>query len=80
MAASDHRRRAFEAQQRAAQASEPSIKADLTLIAAHWLAIAEQEEMFERRYGPLLSAEIASLRSEPVVQQQQQEQSKKDGQ
>ena len=78
MAARDHRRRAFEARQRATRASEPSIQADLHLIASHWLALAEQEEILERRYGALVSAEVASLRSEPVVQQQQQEQPKKD--
>jgi hypothetical protein len=59
MAADQYRRRAFEAQRRAAQASDPTVMSDLQLLAREWLALAEELEWLERRYGPLVVAEAA---------------------
>jgi hypothetical protein len=79
MAADQYRRRAFEAQRRAAQASDPAVTADLELLAREWLALAEELEWLERRCGPLVVADVVSPRSESVVQQQHQAQPKKTG-
>jgi hypothetical protein len=57
MAADQYRRRAFEARQRAAQASDSSIKAGWERVAHEWLALAEQVELFEGRYGKHVPAE-----------------------
>jgi hypothetical protein len=68
--------RAYEARRRRTLATDPSLKADLELIAQEWLALAEEVEWLERNYGPLVSPQTASLQSETVVQQQQQSQPK----
>jgi len=51
MAADQYRRRASEDHQRGAQASDSSIKAGWERVAHEWLALAEQVELFEWRYG-----------------------------
>jgi hypothetical protein len=68
--------RAYEARRRRTLASDPSLKADLELIAQEWVALAEEVEWLERKYGPLVSPQAASHQSETVVQQQQQSQPK----
>jgi hypothetical protein len=70
MAADEYRRRAFEARQRGAQASDSSIKASWERVADEWLALAGQVELFGRRYGNPDPA----IPSDAVVQQQQQQQ------
>jgi hypothetical protein len=74
MAADQYRRRAFEARQRGAQASDSSIKAGWERVAHEWLALADQVELFHRRYGKLDSAEAIPHPSQIVQQQQQQQQ------
>ena len=71
MAADEYRQRAFEAQQRGAQASEPCIKAIWERVAHEWLALAGQVELFGRRYG---SPDPADPPHKVVQQQQQQQQ------
>jgi hypothetical protein len=44
--------RAYEARRRRTLATDPSLKADLELIAQEWLALAEEVEWLERNYGP----------------------------
>jgi hypothetical protein len=81
MATDRYHMRAYEARRRRALATDPSLKADLELIAQEWLALAEEVEWLERNYGPLVSQQAASLQSEAVQQQQQiqpKEQDKKD--
>jgi len=78
MAADQYRRRAFEARQRAAQASDSSIKAGWERVAHEWLALAEQVELFEGRYGKHVPAEPVPHPSQAVVQQQQQTQLRKE--
>jgi hypothetical protein len=74
-----NRRRAFEARQRGAQAFDSSIKAGWERVAHEWLALADQVELFHRRYGKLDSAEAIPHPSQIVQQQQQQQvQPKKD--
>jgi hypothetical protein len=74
MAADQYRRRAFEARQRGAQAFDSSIKAGWERVAHEWLALADQVELFHRRYGKLDSAEAIPHPSQIVQQQQQQQQ------
>jgi hypothetical protein len=47
--AEQYRRRGIEAQQRAAQATEPSIREAFELVARDWFALAEQVDWFEGR-------------------------------
>jgi hypothetical protein len=68
------RQRAFEAQRRATLATDPIAKADFRQLAQEWLALAEQTEWLEQRYGPEVYADFLRSRSEPVVQQQEQQQ------
>jgi hypothetical protein len=63
-----------EARQRGAQASDSSIKAGWERVAHEWLALADQVELFHRRYGKLDSAEAIPHPSQIVQQQQQQQQ------
>jgi hypothetical protein len=56
MTADEYRRQAFEAQRQGACAANASFKASFEQIAQHWLALAEQTEWLERRYGPPVSA------------------------
>jgi hypothetical protein len=50
----DHyRRRAIQARQRAAQAIDPSLKANFEDAAENWKALAEQAEWVERKHGRL---------------------------
>jgi hypothetical protein len=44
----------FEAQNRAASAVEPSLKEGFALLAQGWLALADQVDWVERRYGQIL--------------------------
>jgi hypothetical protein len=67
MAADQYRQRAFEAQQCAAQATEPSVKHGWQLLVQQWLALAEQADRFERRYGSLVATDPVPYRSEAVV-------------
>jgi hypothetical protein len=76
MATDRYHMRAYEARRRGVLATDPSLKADLELIAQEWLALAEEVEWLERNYGPLVSQQAAYLQSETVAQQQQQIQSK----
>ena len=50
MPADQYRRRASEAHQRGEQASDLSVKARWERLAHEWLTLAEQVELFERRY------------------------------
>jgi hypothetical protein len=76
MATDRYHMRAYEARRRRTLATDPSLKADLELIAQEWVALAEEVEWLERNYGPLVSPQAASHQSEIVVQQQQQSQPK----
>jgi hypothetical protein len=76
MATDRYHMRAYEARRRRTLATDPSLKADLELIAQEWVALAEEVEWLERNYGPLVSPQAASRQSETVVQQQQQSQPK----
>jgi hypothetical protein len=67
MRAELYRRRAFEAQREAAQAPDETIKSRLDLLAQEWLALADQVEWLEQRYGPSIAADFESH----VVSQQQ---------
>jgi hypothetical protein len=74
MAADQYRRRAFEARQRGATASDSSVKAGWERVAHEWLALADQVELFAQRYGKPVSAEADPHQSQIVRQQQQQQQ------
>ena len=76
MATDRYHMRAYEARRRRTLATDPSLKADLELIAQEWVALAEEVEWLERNYGPLVSPQAVSHQSETVVQQQQQSQPK----
>ena len=78
MATERYQVRAHEAGRRAVLTSDPYLKAELELLAREWAALAEELEWLERSYGPIASAQAASLRPEPVLQQQQQVQPKTD--
>jgi hypothetical protein len=67
MPADQYRQRAFEAQQCAAQAIEPSVKHGWQLLVQQWLVLAEQVDRFERRYGSLVATDPAAYRSEVIV-------------
>jgi hypothetical protein len=67
--ADQHRRRAIEARQRAAQASEPSVKAGFAEIADHWLALAEAVDWLERGFATVVPR--ADAPAAPMQQQQQ---------
>jgi hypothetical protein len=54
MIPSELRRRAFDAQGRAARATDNAIRAELMGVAEEWLAIADLMELLERKYGPLI--------------------------
>jgi hypothetical protein len=68
MAADQYRQRAFEAQQHGVQASDSSIKTRWERVAHEWLALAEQVEMFERRYGKPISTEVVPYQSQQQAQ------------
>src|SRR5262249_39382826 len=78
MAIDRHQARAHEARRRAVLPTDPCLRTELELLAREWAALAEELEWLERSYGPIASAQAASLRSEPVLQQQQQVQPKTD--
>ena len=67
--AHQYRRRAIVAKQQGADATTPTIKQQLEVIAEHWLALAEQVEWMER----LLHSSPAP-QQQVVLQQQQQQQ------
>src|SRR5262249_12040453 len=67
MAADQYRQRAFEAQQCAAQATDSSVKHGWQLLVQRWLALAEQVDRFERRYGSPVATDPVPYRSEAVV-------------
>ena len=75
MTVAELRRRAFEAQRRAATAADAFVKAEFDRLAQQWLALAEQAEWLEQRYGSAVSAELRQA-GPLVVQQQQQIQPK----
>ena len=56
MTADEYRRKGFEAQRQAALATDPLIKDGWQLLGREWLALAEQIEWIERRYGSALLA------------------------
>jgi hypothetical protein len=79
MTPDEYRQRAIHAEQRAAGASIPEVKSFYDDIARHWRTLADEAERLEKRYGAPVSAEFFLTRSErPTLQQQQQEQPKKD--
>jgi hypothetical protein len=55
MTADEYRRKGFEAQRQAALATDPLIKDGWQLLGREWLALAEQIEWIERRYGSAFS-------------------------
>jgi len=75
MTVAELRRQAFEAQRRAAAAADAFVKAEFDRLAQQWLALAEQAEWLEQRYGSAVSAELHQA-GPLVVQQQQQIQPK----
>jgi hypothetical protein len=77
MTADDYRRQAFEAQRQGASATNALIKAQFEQLGRHWLALAEQAEWLDRRFGALASAP-AREPGAPAMQQQQQIQPKDD--
>jgi hypothetical protein len=72
VAADEYRRRASEAHQRGEQVLDLSVKAGWERLAHEWLALAEQVELFECRYGNPDPAEPVPRPSQAVGQQQQQ--------
>jgi len=75
MTVAELRRQAFEAQRRAAAAADAFVKVEFDRLAQQWLALAEQAEWLEQRYGSAVSAELHQA-GPLVVQQQQQIQPK----
>jgi hypothetical protein len=73
MTADEYRRLAFEAQNQAARATDPIMKAGFERVAQHWLALAEQVEWMDRRFGSGQGKEEA-----PAVHQQQNMKPKKE--
>jgi hypothetical protein len=55
MTADEYRRKGFEAQRQAALATNPLVKDGSQLLGQEWLALAEQVEWIERRYGSAFS-------------------------
>ena len=78
MSADQYRRRASEAHQRGERVLDLSVKAGWERLAHEWLALAEQVELFEWRYGNPDPAEPVPHPSQAVVQQQQQIRPKKE--
>ena len=79
MTADEYRRLALEAQNQAARAADPVMKAGFERIAQHWLALADQVQWQDQRYGSLVSRSGQAGSGTLVVQQQQQQvQPKKD--
>ena len=75
----DEYRLAFEAQNRAARATDPVMKAGFDRIAQHWLALAEQVEWLDQRYGsPAVQADQLGSDAGIVLQQQQVQPKKED--
>jgi hypothetical protein len=69
--AQQYRRRAIVAKQQGADATTPTIKEQLEVIAEHWLALAEQVEWME---GLLLHSSTAPQQQVVLQQQQRQQQ------
>jgi hypothetical protein len=44
----------------------PLVKAGLEQLAQEWLALADQAELLEKRYGPLVAADLPQARPQPV--------------
>jgi hypothetical protein len=57
MASDLYRRRAFEAQLRAAQAADAELKEGFALLAQEWFALAEQVDWLERRFASVRQGE-----------------------
>jgi hypothetical protein len=55
--AEHYRRRGIKAQQRAAQAADPSIKWEFEDVPRDWFALAEQAEWLEKHFQPAQSKE-----------------------
>ena len=51
MQADEYRRRALQARQDAARATDPRARMDFECLARSWLALAEQAERLAKRYG-----------------------------
>jgi hypothetical protein len=79
MTADEYRRLAFEAQNQAARATDPVMKAGFDRIVQHWLALAEQVEWLDQRYGsPAFQADQPGSDAGIVLQQQQVQPKKED--
>jgi hypothetical protein len=48
------------------------VKVGLEQLAQEWLALADQTELLEKRYGPLIASDLAQARPQPVFHQQHQ--------
>jgi hypothetical protein len=57
MIPSELRRRAFDAQGRAAKVADGAVQAELMRVAEEWLAMADVMESLERRFGPMIRGE-----------------------
>lgn len=79
MPADQYRRQSSEAHQRGERTPDLSVKAGWERLAHEWLALAEQVELFERRYGNPDPAVPIPHPSQAVGQQQQQIQPKNEG-
>ena len=66
MIPSELRRRAFDAQGRAAKVADGAVQAELMRVAEEWLAMADVMESLERRFGPLVRGE-SSPSDHPVA-------------
>jgi hypothetical protein len=71
MTADEYRRQAFEAQRQGASAANAFIKAQFEQLARHWLALAEQVEWLDRRFGSVVSPVTGEPGSLAMQQQQQ---------
>jgi hypothetical protein len=74
MTSDEYRRHAFDAQNQAAGATDPIMKAGFERVAQCWLALAEQVEWMDRRYGassPAVQAPETRASETREVQQQQ---------
>jgi hypothetical protein len=55
MASDDYQRLGFEAQNRAARATDHALKEGFQLLAQGWFALADQTEWLERRFRDLVA-------------------------
>jgi hypothetical protein len=76
--ADHYRRLSLNAQMRAAQATDHSIKDGFEQLAQGWQALAEQAEWLERRYIPLRPLPAGAETATPMLQQEQVQPKKDD--